>query len=66
MGDPDLYMPIASPHLYLTQSAFKVIVQKSIPTQIRRLILHISKDKGYVDGFLGELIFAKRYKKHFM
>ena len=30
---------------YLTQSVFKVVLQKSIPTQIRQLILCMSSSK---------------------
>ena len=33
-------------HSYLTQSAFKVVLQKSTPTRIRQLILHISHSKA--------------------
>ena len=47
-------------HAYLTQSVFKVVLQKSILSQNRQIILHISKDKGLVDGFVGELVSAKR------
>ena len=42
---------------HLTQSLFNPILQKSILTKIRQLILYISKSKGYVDGFVGELTF---------
>ena len=45
---------------HLTQSAFQVVSQKSIPTQIRPLILHISDSQGKVEGFVGELTYAKR------
>ena len=45
--------------VHLTQSAFKVVLQKSIPPQIRQPILHISNSKGEVDGFAGELTFAE-------
>ena len=31
---------------YLTQSVLKVMVHKSVPTQIRGLILYISNEKG--------------------
>ena len=31
---------------YLTQSVFKVVLQKSIPTQIRQLILSVSNSEG--------------------
>jgi len=33
-------------HACLTQSVFKVVLQKLIPTQIRRLVLYISDSKG--------------------
>ena len=33
-------------HLYLTQSVFKVVLQRLIPAQILQLILHISNSKG--------------------
>ena len=32
--------------VYLTQSVFKVVLQKSIPRQIRQLVLNISDGKG--------------------
>ena len=40
-----------SPHTdtllaYLTASVYKVVLQKSIPTQVRQLILYISNNKG--------------------
>ena len=34
---------------------FKNVLQKSIPTQIRQLILCIGNSEGLVDGFVGEL-----------
>ena len=49
---------------YLTQSVLKVVLQQSIPKQIRQLIPDISNSKGYVDGFVGEMNFAKRLEKH--
>ena len=52
--------------VYLTESAYKIVVKKSIPAQIRQVILHISNDKDSVDGFVRELIFAKRRYKPFM
>ena len=45
---------------YLTESVYEVVLEKSIPTQIRQLVLYIRNDKGYVDGFVWELPFAKR------
>ena len=43
---------------------FRNRLQKSIPTQIRQLILYISNSEGYVDGFVGEWTCAKRLEKH--
>ena len=43
----------------LPQSFFHFIWQKSIPTQIRQLILYTSNNKGYVDGFVEELTFGE-------
>ena len=37
---------IPSVQPYLTQSVFKVVLEKSIPTQIRQLILNIGDNKG--------------------
>ena len=48
------------------ESVSKVVSHKSIPAQIRQLVLDISYDKGYVDGFVRELTFAKRPHKHFL
>ena len=42
-----------APPLSHTKS-FKVVLQKSTPTQIRQLILYIGISKGYVDDFVGE------------
>ena len=42
-------------HLHLAESVYEVVLQKSIPAQIRHLILSISKNKGQVDDFLREL-----------
>jgi len=33
-------------HVYLSESVYKVVLQKSIPAQIRQLILYISNNKG--------------------
>ena len=46
---------------YITQLFFKVVLQKSIPTQIRQLILYITYSKGCLDGFVGESTSAKRF-----
>ena len=37
----------------------KVVLQKSIPPQIRQLILHITYSKESVLGFVGDLTYAK-------
>ena len=42
---------------YLTQSVFKVVLQKSIPTRIRQLVIYISSCKGKVDDFVEELTY---------
>ena len=47
---------------YLTQSVFKVVLLKSIPTKIRQLVLYVSNCKEYVDGFVGELTSANDFK----
>ena len=48
-GEIGPHMPAAR-HL----SVHKLVLQKSIPTPIRRLILYIRRSKGYVDGFVRE------------
>ena len=53
------------PEVLSHTKCFEVVSQKSIPTQIRQLILYISNSKGWVDGFVGELTSAKRIQKHF-
>jgi len=45
---------------YLTESVHNVVLHESIPTQIFHLTLYISNSKGQIDGFVGELTFAKR------
>ena len=45
---------------HLTQSIFKAVLQMSIPTQNRRLVLSISYSKESVNGFVGESTSAKR------
>ena len=49
----------------LTPSVSQDVLQKSTPTQIRRLIFNISDSKEYVHGFVGEFSSAKRLSKHF-
>jgi hypothetical protein len=44
----------------------KSFLQKSIPAQIRRLILCISNTKEQDDGFVRELAFAKRIYKQLL
>ena len=41
-----------------------VVLQKSIPVQIRQLILYISNITGCVDEFVRKLTFATQFKKH--
>ena len=45
---------------YLTESVYNVVLQKSIPAQIRQLFLYISNDRGLVDEFVRDFCFAKR------
>ena len=51
--------------VYLTQSVFKVVLQKSTPPQLRQGTLYYQY-KGYVDGFVAELASARRLYKHFV
>ena len=44
------------------KSFSKVVLQKSIPTQIRQHTLHISNSKGQVDGFVGEFTLQTDFK----
>ena len=46
-------------HFYLTERVNKVVLQMSIPAQIRQLIFYISNNKGQVDGFVRELTSTK-------
>jgi len=58
-----MVMMVARDHFtrtYLTERVFGIVLPKAIPAQIRQLILYISNHRGYVDGFVGELTFAKR------
>ena len=45
--------------VHLTKSFLNVVLHKSILTQIRHLIFHVSESNGQVDGFVGELTSAK-------
>ena len=40
------YGECCTPNAHLTRSVFKVVLQKSIPTQIRQLDLYIRNSKG--------------------
>jgi len=51
---------------YLTKSVCKVVLQKSIFAQIRRLVLCCYYYKELVDECVGELTFARRFYKHFL
>jgi len=42
----------------LTQRVLKVVLQKSIPTQIRQPLFHISNSKGNFDGFVGGVTYV--------
>jgi len=44
---------------YLAESNYKVILQTSIPVQIRRLIFCMTHQNGQFDGFAWELTSAK-------
>jgi len=44
---------------HLTESVLKVVLQESIPPQIRQLILYYYLYKQLVDEFVWELTFAK-------
>jgi len=44
-GSPSFRAEVVA-HFYLIQSFIKFILRKTIPTQDRELILHISSDKG--------------------
>ena len=46
----EAYGSVVPPLSYLTASVYNVVLQKSIPAQIRQLILDVSNDKGWVDG----------------
>jgi len=50
---------------YLTES-YEVVLRKSIPAEIRQLILYLINDTGLLALFMWELTFAKRPRKHFL
>jgi len=59
MREVPLYM-IATKVVFISHNFFQVVLQKSISTQSRQLIICISNSKGYVDEFVGELTFAEQ------
>ena len=63
---PPTFAAIAQRKSYLTESVYKLVFQKSIHTQIRQLILHVSNKNGQFDGFVQELTFAQRIHQHFL
>ena len=50
--------------VYLTESFYKVVLQGSIPSQLRQLIFYYYLYTENVDGFVQELTSAKRLYKH--
>ena len=48
----------------LTESVYKVVLQKLILAQIREPILYFSKNKGRVDRFVWELTFAEQLHEY--
>ena len=42
---------------------WKVVLQRSIPKQIRQIIFYVSNSEEYVDRFVGDLTSAKRFLK---
>jgi hypothetical protein len=51
---------------YLTESVHKVVLQKSIPAQIRQLIICHYQNEEYVDEFVREMTSTKRLCKRFV
>ena len=56
-------LTIRAHQLHLTESVDKVVLHKSIPAQIRQLILYIRNIEGQVDGCMGELTSARKIKR---
>ena len=52
--------------VYPREGVYKVALQKSIPPQIRQLIVFYYKDKEFVDRFVRELTCAKWLVKFFL
>ena len=55
LNDCDVAQPLSDKR----QNVHEVVSQKSIPAQIRQLILYISYIEGQVDEFVRELAFAR-------
>jgi hypothetical protein len=47
----------SQPHL--TESVYKIVLQKSTPVQIRQFISYVCDNEGRVDEFVRRMIFAK-------
>ena len=54
------------PYSCLTEKVCEGVLQKSIPPQIRQLILYHYQYKKIVAGFVRELTFTKRLHDHFL
>ena len=40
----------ANKRTHLTENVYKVVLQKTIPAQIRQLVVYLGYSKGYVNG----------------
>ena len=58
------FLPQLPGQAHLTQSFVEDVLQKSIPTQIRQLVLLISNSKVQGDGLVEELTSAERPEQH--
>ena len=55
------YMCVTAPLLpYLTNSVYEVVLQESIPAQIRQRVPYVSKTEEQEDGFVRELTFERQ------
>ena len=60
-----LYSPtVVNAEGFCPTSVDKVVLQKSIPAQIRQLILYDHLSKEHVDGFVRELTLEKQHYEH--
>ena len=65
-GESPLMDSVMGHSVWQSQHAFHLpallgkFVQKSVPAQIRQLVLHVRNDKGQAGGFVGELTLARR------